>query len=136
MTDALRLPRPFLLIPWGLAAFIAFSTLGPQHLRPHLPAQVGPQLERFGAYFLMALTFALTYPNRKGLIAVSGTVAAILLELGQGMVPGRDPGLPDVVKAITIQKITDAAISATRSQRAWKDLSNRAMCSGDPRHVV
>jgi len=124
MTDALRLPRPFLLIPWGLAAFIAFSTLGPQHLRPHLPAQVGPQLERFGAYFLMALTFALTYPNRKGLIAVSGTVAAILLELGQGMVPGRDPGLPDVI-AKGFGNLTGVAAEAVLEQvwlawRSWR----------------
>jgi VanZ family protein len=90
-----RQPRYRILaacIAWALAAFIVFATLGPQSGRPHM----GPaQLERFGAYFVTAAAFVIAYPRRFGLIAFSAVVAAVALELGQLLVPGRDAGASD-----------------------------------------
>jgi VanZ family protein len=97
MSQAKRLSPAFALIPWALAAYIVFATLGPQHLRPHLPPQMGAQVERFGAYFVLMAAFALAYPTRKPWLAVGGAVAAVLLELGQGLTPDRDPGVQDAI---------------------------------------
>ncbi len=111
----------FVPIPWALAAFIVFATLGPQHLRPHLPAEFGPQIERFGAYFLMASAFALAYPSRKGVIVVGAVLGAIGLELGQGLVPGRDPGLPDAIaKAVGALA---GVLTVIAAERLWRVLS-------------
>jgi VanZ like family len=82
---------------WALAGFIAFATLCPQTLRPHL---ADAQFERFGAYFVTAGAFVLAYPRRPVLIAVAATAFAILLELGQLIAPGRDAGVPDVIAKV------------------------------------
>ncbi|MFI4976347.1 MAG: hypothetical protein ACHP84_17575 [Caulobacterales bacterium] len=102
---------------WGLAAYIVFVTLGPQSLRPHL----GPaQLERFAAYFVTAGAFVLAYPKRPLTIAVAGVLLAILLELGQLFVPGRDAGLPDAI-AKALGALAGAAVAAGFNSR-WRKL--------------
>jgi hypothetical protein len=93
----LELPVP-LFAAWGLGLAIVVFTLGPQSWRPHL---AGAQTERFAAYFLTALAFAIAYPKRRRMIALAAVAAALILELAQYAAPGRDPGLPDAIaKAI------------------------------------
>jgi VanZ family protein len=101
--------RPaWILIAWALVAFIVFATLGPQSLRPHLG---DPQLERFGAYFVTAVAFVLAYPRRPWTIALTAVVLAVLLELGQLIVPGRDAGVSDAV-AKAVGGLSGAAAAA------------------------
>jgi hypothetical protein len=83
---------------WLLLGVIVFATLGPQSARPHLG---DPSLERFGAYFLTSAAFVVAYPRRPWIIACAAVLTAILLEMGQLEVPGRDARLADaLVKAI------------------------------------
>ncbi len=100
--------RAAILVAWSLAAFIVFATLGPQSERPHL----GPaQFERFGAYFVTSAAFVIAYPRRPLLIAICVVLAAVLLELGQLLVPGRDAGAPDAM-AKALGGLCGAAITA------------------------
>jgi VanZ family protein len=78
---------------WVFLALIAFWTLGPVEDRPRLGP---PQLERFGAYFVLGALFAYAYA-RPRLVAVSLAIVAVGLELGQLFVPGRDAGVPDAI---------------------------------------
>jgi VanZ family protein len=81
---------------WLLLALVAFWTLGPLADRPRLgPAQV----ERFSAFFALAVFFTLAY-RRPRLVAVSLAIVAAGLEVGQLFVPGRDAGLPDALAKI------------------------------------
>jgi VanZ family protein len=79
---------------WTLAAGLVFVTWCPQSLRPHLG---DANLERFGAFFLTSAMFVLAYPRRAGVIAICSTAFAIILELGQLFVPGRDAGVVDAI---------------------------------------
>jgi VanZ family protein len=81
-------------VPWALACFIVFATWGPQSLRPHLG---DPQVERFGAYFVTTIAFVFAYPRRPWTIAAAAVAVAVLLELGQLAIPGRDAGVPDAI---------------------------------------
>jgi len=89
------LRRLAVLLAWMLAAALVVVTWGPQSVRPHLFAD--PQIERFGAFFLTAAVFVFAYPRRFPLIAVAAAIFAVLLELGQFVAPGRDPGLSDAI---------------------------------------
>jgi VanZ family protein len=82
------------VVAWALAAFLVFATLGPQSLRPHLG---DARLERFGAYFVTAAAFVVAYPKRPWTIAFGVVAAAVLLELGQVLVPGRDARIVDAI---------------------------------------
>lgn len=73
---------------WLLAAFIAVSTLSPISFRPHLLA-FSPDVERFVAFFGLAIAFMIAYPAHRILIALLLTACAILLEVAQNFVPGR-----------------------------------------------
>jgi len=117
------LRRTAILIAWSLAAFIVFSTLGPQSERPHM----GPaQLERFGAYFVTASAFVVAYPRRPALIAICAVVGAVSLELGQLLVPGRDAGAPDALaKAL-------GGLCGTLMTTAGAEIWRRAQKSSTP----
>ncbi len=95
-------------VAWGLVGFIVFATLGPQSLRPHLG---DAQLERFGAYFVTALALVLAYPKRPWTIALATVGFALLLELSQLLVPGRDAGISDAM-AKALGGSSGAAIAA------------------------
>jgi VanZ family protein len=82
-------------LAWALAVFIVFATWGPQALRPHLASAA---VERFGAYFVTTAAFVLAYPRRPALTGIAAVVFAVVLELGQFLAPGRDPGLRDVIE--------------------------------------
>ena len=83
---------------WTLAAVVVVMTLGPVDLRP----QFGhPSLERFGAYLALGGAFSLAYPRQRAWVALALVCAALGLEVGQLLVPGRDGRVPDaVVKAL------------------------------------
>jgi hypothetical protein len=104
-------------IAWGLAAFIVFATWGPQGLRPHLASA---PVERFGAYFLTAAAFVFAYPKRPMLIGTAAVGFAVVLELGQFLAPGRDPGMPDAIEKASGGVCGAAAAAAARrlGQRA------------------
>ena len=95
MEPQIRVRRIAVLLAWVLAAALIVFTWGPQSMRPHLFAN--PQVERFGAYFLTAAVFVFAYPKRFALIAAAAAIFAVLLELGQFVAPGRDPGLSDAI---------------------------------------
>jgi len=104
----------WILIAWTLVAGIVFATLGPQSLRPHLG---DAQLERFGAYFVTAVALVLAYPRRPWTIALAVVAVAVLLELGQLIVPGRDAGVPDAI-AKALGGVSGAAVAAALSRAA------------------
>ena len=79
----------------AIVAGIAFATLCPQFMRPHL---CNVQIERFGAFFLTAAAFASAFPRRPLLVATVLVGVAIGLELSQLLVPGRDAGVPDAIE--------------------------------------
>lgn len=82
---------------WLLAAAIVVMTLGPLEDRPQLG---NAQVERFAAYLVLALVFAVAYPRRPGFVALGLVAAVAVLEVGQGLAPHRDPRFVDaVVKA-------------------------------------
>jgi VanZ family protein len=86
-----------LTIAVALLAFIAYATLGPLPSRPrveNLPAVV----DRFAAYFATAAAFVAAYPRRTKQISMASVAVAIVLELGQFVVPTRDPGAIDVAE--------------------------------------
>jgi len=96
-----RLARPSPLVV-GLAlagaAGIAFVTLCPIGLRPHLGSATQ---ERFGAYFVLGVLVALAAGRRwLGATAVV-LLLAFGLEAAQALAPGRDPAMSDaLVKAL------------------------------------
>jgi VanZ family protein len=102
---------------WVLLGLIAFWTLGPLDGRPRLGP---PQLERFGAYFVLAAAFAVAYA-RPRLVAVAIAVLAVALELGQLLVPGRDAGVPDAIAKVAgaiAGVVVIAGLRAVLTQRA------------------
>ena len=83
------------LIAWGLAAAIAFATLGPPELRPH--SSLGQDGEHALAFVLLGLAFGLAYTRNRLLTA--GCVIAFtgLVEVLQFLAPGRHARMEDFV---------------------------------------
>jgi hypothetical protein len=78
--------RLFAIMGWLSLAFIVFVTLSPIGDRPSLAS---PHLERFAAFALMGLAFALAYPNRVLLVVAVVVGAAFGLEALQLLTPDR-----------------------------------------------
>ena len=68
-------------------------TLGPLSARPHTP--LSANVERFAAYLILGLCFALAHPRHVYLSGVALILAAGGLEWAQNFVPGRDGRLQD-----------------------------------------
>jgi hypothetical protein len=83
----IRLRAATRLIAWGLLIYIAFVTLSPIQYRPVLTSD--PQIERFGAFLVTSAAFACAYPKSRGMVFVALVLAALALEAGQLLVPGR-----------------------------------------------
>ena len=83
------------LVAWGLAAAIAFATLGPPGLRPH--SNLGQDGEHALAFILLGLAFGLAYARNRLLTA--GCVIAFtgLVEVLQFLAPGRHARMEDFV---------------------------------------
>ena len=110
-----RVRRAAAFAAWTLIAYVVFVTLGPQKMRPHLG---DAQLERFGSYFITAAMFVVGYPKRPLAICAAAMAVAILLEVGQLLVPGRDAGVPDAM-AKAVGGLVGAAVAAGANQ-CWQ----------------
>ncbi len=89
--------RAFLVLGWLVVIAILSWTLGPVRLRPQLGH---PQAERFLAYFAVSLAFALGAPGRWKRAALLVAFMAVLLEVLQIFIPGRDGRVADVLVKI------------------------------------
>jgi hypothetical protein len=88
-------PHPlFLALTAAATAAIAFWTLCPLSLRPHMAS---PDLERFAAYFILGVAAALAAPRRVTLVSISLVALAFGLEAAQRLAPGRDGLVGDAV---------------------------------------
>jgi VanZ family protein len=92
-----------LIAAWAWLAFIALATLSPAHLRPELtttePAAI-VVLEHVGAYALLGILFSASYRHRPAQIMIIVFGSAVLLELLQLAVPGRDARLVDAAEKL------------------------------------
>jgi VanZ family protein len=103
--------RIALLAAWILAVMVVLFTLGPVSDRP----QFGhPQDERFAAFFALGLCWAAAYPRRPWRVLGGLVAAAILLEVAQGLVPGRDPGVRDALAKIAGAAVAVALVACAR----------------------
>lgn len=90
--------RLFKLLPWLALAAIIFVTVSPIRLRPQDFAPV--DIDRAGAFAVMALLFVLAYPRQWLLCAILLIVGAGSIELLQFLSPTRHAHLDDAaVKA-------------------------------------
>ncbi|WKA30985.1 VanZ family protein [Bradyrhizobium roseum] len=83
------------LFAWGLAAAIAYATLGPATQRPH--SNLGQNGEHAFAFVLLGLAFGLAYARAPRLTAVLVIVYTGLVEVLQFLAPGRHARLSDFV---------------------------------------
>lgn len=83
------------LVAWGLAAAIAYATLGPATQRPH--SNLGQNGEHAFAFVLLGLAFGLAYARAPGRTAVLVIVYTGLVEVLQFLAPGRHARLSDFV---------------------------------------
>ncbi|HEV7309713.1 VanZ family protein [Ensifer sp.] len=90
----MTLKRAAGLLAWILFAVIAYSTMSPLDLRPRIGHLV--HLERFGAFGLMGLLFALAYPKRLGRVLLLVLATAIGFELLQMISADRHARVTDV----------------------------------------
>lgn len=79
-------------IAWACLAFIAFATLSPIGLRPHLAS---PHREYLAAFATLSLLFSLIYPRRPVLVLASIICAAAILETLQVFTIDRHPRVLD-----------------------------------------
>ena len=82
---------------WLLAGVIVFWTLGPVVDRPQAGHPFG---ERFAAFFVLGACWAFAHPRRQILVLAAVSCGAVLLELGQILVPGRDARVSDAVDKV------------------------------------
>jgi VanZ family protein len=75
------------LFAWGLAAAIAFATLGPAAQRPH--SNLGQNGEHALAFVLLGLAFGLAYARSRLLTAIFVAGYIGLIEIVQLWAPGR-----------------------------------------------
>lgn len=85
----------FRLIAWGLAAAIAFATLGPAGQRPHL--SLGQNGEHALAFVLLGLAFGLAHTRNRLHTAAFVIAFTGVIEILQFWAPGRHARLTDFV---------------------------------------
>ena len=109
------------LIAWGLAAAIAFATLGPAQQRPH--SNLGQNGEHALAFVLLGLAFGLAATRNRWLTAAFVTAFTGLVEVLQFWAPGRHARLQDFLVdalAASLGLVAAAALDWTirRTQRS------------------
>ena len=107
---------------WACLIFIIYATLSSSSGRPELtttePALV-VFIERFGAYGLLGFLFCLAYPCRLTLVCGLVLGSAVVLELLQIVIPGRDARVIDA-----LEKLVGGAAGIVIS-RAFLSLAGR-----------
>jgi VanZ family protein len=83
------------LFAWGLAAAIAFATLGPAEQRPH--STLGQNGEHALAFVLLGLAFGLAHTRNRLHTAAFVIAFTGLIEVLQFLAPGRHARLEDFV---------------------------------------
>jgi VanZ family protein len=83
------------LLAWGLAAAIAFATLGPAAQRPHL--NLGQNGEHALAFVLLGLAFGLAHTRNRLHTAACVIAFTGLIEILQFLAPGRHARMEDFV---------------------------------------
>jgi VanZ family protein len=83
------------LFAWGLAAAIAFATLGPAGQRPH--SNLGQNGEHALAFVLLGLAFGLAHTRNRLHTAAFVIAYTGLIEILQLLAPGRHARLEDFV---------------------------------------
>ena len=113
----------FRLIAWGLAAAIAYATLGPATQRPHL--NLGQNGEHAFAFVLLGLAFGRAYMRAPGRTTFLVIIYAGLVETLQFLAPGRHARLSDFVvdalaacAGIVVARATDWMIGRLRRAAA------------------
>jgi VanZ family protein len=81
------------LVAWGLAAAIAFATLGPAEQRPH--SNLGQNGEHALAFVLLGLAFGLAHTRSRSLTATFVIAFTGLIEIMQFWAPGRHARMED-----------------------------------------
>ncbi len=87
--------KALLIAAWCALILIAFVTLSPLGLRPEFGGD--PFYERFGAYAVLGLAFAMAYPRRTLMVISIVVGAAVALEALQHLTPDRHGRLFDLV---------------------------------------
>jgi VanZ family protein len=83
------------LFAWGLAAAIAFATLGPAEQRPH--SNLGQNGEHALAFVLLGLVFGLAHTLNRSLTAAFVVAYTGAIEVLQFWAPGRHARMEDFV---------------------------------------
>ena len=83
------------LFAWGLAAAVAFATLGPAEQRPH--SNLGQNGEHALAFVLLGLVFGLAYTRDRPRVAALVIAFTGLIEVLQFLAPGRHARMEDFV---------------------------------------
>ena len=99
------------IIAWGLAAAVAFATLGPPGSRPHA-SSLGQAGEHALAFVLLGLAFGLAYPRNR--LSTAAMVVALtgLVEVLQFLAPGRHARLADFIVDALAACVGLAAVAA------------------------
>jgi VanZ family protein len=98
------------LFAWGLAAAIAFATLGPAEQRPH--STLGQNGEHALAFVLLGLAFGLAHTSNRLHTAAFVIAFTGLIEVLQFLAPGRHARLEDFVVDALAASVGLAAAAA------------------------
>jgi VanZ family protein len=86
--------RIIIILAWSTLLAIAFATLSPIGLRPHVGDVSG---ERFWAFAALGLLFGMAYPRHLWLVVLMVGGAAVGLEVLQHLTPDRHGRIPDAL---------------------------------------
>lgn len=109
-----RISRPsklVIVLTCLCAGAIAYATLCPIGQRPHL---ANPDVERFGAFFVLGLFASFAAPRRPMLVLSLLVLLALGLEAAQMLIPTRDARLADACV-----KATGAVLGAQLGFTSW-----------------
>lgn len=86
--------KTLIILAWSTLLAIAFATLSPIGLRPHVGNVSG---ERFFAFAAVGLLFGLAYPRHLWLVTLMVGGTAVGLEVLQHLTPDRHGQIPDAL---------------------------------------
>lgn len=81
---------------WVSLGFIVYATLVPLGMRPRLGA-IGANYERFAGYAVASVLMVLAYPRHPVRVGIFVIAIAVVLEVAQLAIPGRDARVVDTL---------------------------------------